>query len=67
MNHAATFTTAPSKLPETSGGSGFSQFKSSSSQPHDQIQVLVQRLLELPGGGSLRGSKPEMLGRLPSD
>jgi len=67
MNHAATFMTAPSKLPEPSGGSGFSQSESSSSQPHDQIQVLVQPLLELPGGGSLRGSKPEMLGRLPSD
>lgn len=67
MDHAATSMTAPSKLPEPSGGSGLSQSESSSSQPHDQIQVLLQPLLELPGGGSLGGSEPESLGRLPSD
>ncbi|MDZ4852403.1 MAG: hypothetical protein SGI77_24205 [Pirellulaceae bacterium] len=58
--------TAPPTLPEPSGGSGFSQSESSSSQPHDQIQVLVQPLLELPGSGWLGGSDPESLGRLPS-
>jgi hypothetical protein len=29
--------------------------------------VLLQPLLELPGGGSLGGSDPEVLGLLPSD
>ena len=37
-------------------GSGRSQSESSSSQPHDQIHVLVQPLLELPRGGSQGGS-----------
>ncbi len=38
---------------------------SSSSQPHDQIQVLVQSLPELLGGGSLGGLEVlEMDGRL---
>ncbi len=46
---------------------GLSQSESNSSQPHDQIQVLLQPLLELPGGGSLGGSDPEVLGLLPSD
>ncbi len=34
------------------------------SQPHDQIHVLLQPLLELPGGGSLGGSESDVLGRL---
>ena len=67
MDHAATSITAPSKLPAPSGGSGLSQSESSNSQPHDQIHVLVQPLLELPGGGSLGGSESDVLGRLPSD
>ena len=38
---------------------------SSSSQPHDQIQVLVQSLPELLGGGSLGGLEVlEIDGRL---
>ena len=67
MDQAATSITAPSKLPAPSGGSGLSQSVSSNSQPHDQIHVLVQPLLELPGGGSLGGSESDVLGRLPSE
>ena len=38
--------------------------ESKSSQPHDQIHLLVQPLLELPGGGSLGGLESDVLGRL---
>ncbi|MFN3150213.1 hypothetical protein [Bremerella sp.] len=40
------------------------QSESTNSQPHDQSQVLVQPLLELPGGGSLGGSDVDVLGKL---
>ncbi|WP_145215127.1 hypothetical protein [Planctomycetes bacterium TBK1r] len=66
MDHATLSITAPSNAPDPLGGSpGSLQVLSSSSQPHDQIHVLVQSLPELLGGGSLGGLEVlEMDGRL---
>ena len=66
MDHATLSITAPSKDPDSLGGSpGSLHVLSSSSQPHDQIHVLVQSLPELLGGGSLGGLEVlEMDGRL---
>ena len=66
MDHATLSITAPSKAPDPLGGSpGSLHVVSSSSQPHDQIQVLVQSLPELLGGGSLGGLELlDMDGRL---
>lgn len=57
MNHAVIPATCPSKAPELLGGSpGSSQSLSTSSQPQDQIQVLLQGSLDpllSSDGGSL--------------
>ena len=64
MNHATLSITAPSNDPDPLGGApGSLQLLLSSSQPQDQIQVLVQSLPEPSlGGGSLGGSEPLSLG-----
>ena len=55
---------SPSYAPEELGACGSSQSESTNSHPHDQSQVLVQPLPELPDGGSLGGSDVDVLGKL---